>query len=150
MNRARTNPGYLLVELLGAIILIAIAAAVIVPGVVIRSEPSAVNRACAQIADLDRRARIASIADGPVVMALDAEANVLSLTNAHERITAAPIERSVFILDRDDRPIQRVEFDRLGRSADYTVQIRSDSDRTSVLHIDGFTGHMHREDDPDG
>ncbi len=149
MKRARTTPGYLLVELLGAVVLIVIAAAVIVPGVVNRSESSVIDRACAQIADLDRRARTVSIADGPVVLAIEPEMQRLRLIGPSGPVASASLGLDVYILDRDNRTVQRVEFDRLGRSTEYTVYIHSGMKRSTILRFNGFTGRSYREESPD-
>tara|TARA_E500000318_G_scaffold8683_5_gene8114 strand:- start:6545 stop:6997 length:453 start_codon:yes stop_codon:yes gene_type:complete len=142
VNRVRSNKAYILAELLCTILLIAIATAAIAPGVFNRSESAVMNDICAQIADLDRRARIASIADGPVVIRLGTDANVLRLISQGEQISSSPIVRSIYMLDQEGRPIQRVEFDRLGRSQNYTIHISADHKRALLLYFDGFSGRM--------
>ncbi len=149
MNRLRSNQGYLLAELLCAILLIAIAAAAIAPVAFNQLESSIEKNLGSLIVDFDRRARIASIADGPVIIKLDTDANVLYLINQHEQIASEAYQRSVFMLDQDGRPVQEVEFDRLGRSTNYTIHILSDHESISILHFDGFSGRVYREEHPD-
>lgn len=144
MNRERSYQGYLLAELLCAILLVAIATAAIAPGVFNRSESVIIKDVCAKLVDLDRRARMASIADGPVVIKVDTDASVLHLISEGEQISSTRIARSMFILDQDGRPMQQIEFDRLGRSQNYTIHISSDHERALLLHFDGFSGRLRR------
>lgn len=149
MNHPRNKPGYMLAEILGAILLVAIAAASIVPGIVNRSGRSAVDSTCSVITDLDRRARIASVAGGPVVLEIDSGMKRLRLTGPSGTIASTPVELDVFLLDRANRSVEQVEFDRLGRSKDYTIYLQTSTQDTTILRFDGFTGRAHREDSPD-
>lgn len=142
--RARLDQrGYLLVEVIAALTLVAIATAAILPAVSGRSERARLGVVTQHLIDLDRRARVGALREGPTVLRLDDDPPMLVLVNRSgdplARIdTGAATE--IYLLDESETiTLEQVVFDRLGRSPNYHALLRS-PDQTTIIKVDGLTG----------
>jgi type II secretory pathway pseudopilin PulG len=145
MPISRARPGYLLIELFAAVALLSLAVAALLPSVVGRSEASRQSELIERLADLDRRARLLSLREGPVRLTLDSERIMLQATpvqaeSAVLRVSTDGWEPS--LLDAGTQTeVVAVLIDRLGRSQDYILLLERDSSRLT-LQIDGRTGRV--------
>jgi type II secretory pathway pseudopilin PulG len=136
--RVRARPhkrGYLLIELLAAMILIAVAAAALIPSIINQSQAADRRSLESRLLDLDRRARALSLREGPVVLRHDPDQSEIRMIS-----DAGSVSRTEFgqaelgLVDPEGNAI-----DRFGRSGSYTIRIDIDGSRTE-LKIHGWTG----------
>jgi type II secretory pathway pseudopilin PulG len=145
MPPKRTKPGYLLIELIAAVALLSLAVAVLLPSVVGRSEASRRSELAERLADLDRRARVLSLREGPLRLTLDPDRSTLLAAPARAesavlRVTADGWQAR--LLDAETRAeVAGVLIDRLGRSQDYLLLLEGDGSRLT-LRVDGRTGRV--------
>lgn len=149
MPISRARPGYLLIELIAAVALLSLAVAALLPSVVGRSESSRQSELIDRLADLDRRARLLSLREGPVRLMLDPDRSALLATSnlaesAVLRVTTD--EWEIHLLDAETKTeLSGISIDRLGRSQDYLLFLESDGSRI-ILQVDGRTGRVEKEE----
>ncbi len=145
MPISRARPGYLLIELIAAIALLSLAVAALLPSVVGRSESSRHSDLIHRLTDLDRRARLLSLREGPVRITLDPDRSALLATsNLAESpvLRAATDEWNIHLLDSETKAeLSGISIDRLGRSQDYLLFVETDGSRL-ILQVDGRTGRV--------
>lgn len=147
MRESIRQPGYLLIELIAALTLVAIAVAALLPGVVGRSEATKRSEAVQSVIDLDRRARAAALKNGPSVLRANAEDGAILLLGCNgDPIGDVSIsDGDAYLLESGgDMPLRQILFDRLGRTRDYRVLLRSDSWQT-IVHFSGVSGVVRTE-----
>ena len=132
---------FTLIEVLAVIVIISMVAGVAAFGLAAASDSARLRAAAAQWRDLDARARLFSRSLGPVVMSLDNQSNAVTLhsVESNERLTAVGLPDGVWGRLRVDPPAQSIVFDRLGRSVDYDVEVRT-AQRVIHWRVFGLTG----------
>ena len=145
MSFQRTQRGYLLLELVAAVALLAIAVAALLPAVAGRTESAREAEMFHRVCDLERRARLLSLRDGPVRITVDESRGELRATPVDAPVAALRVRADraeLHLLDPGTRAeLPAVPIDRLGRSMDYLLLIRHDgTDR--ILRVDGLTGRV--------
>lgn len=142
MRAIRSQPGYLLVELIAAVTLSAVAVAALIPAVSGRSEETRRSELIMRITDFDRRVRLLSLREGPVRLELHptGELTAFAVRGGEPtlRLPLGAAEAQLMDAGKSTRT-SAVVFDRLGRSTDYSVLLRIRGSRQSI-HIDGLTG----------
>lgn len=142
MRAFRSQPGYLLVELIAAVTLSAVAVAALIPAASGRSEETRRSELIMRITDFDRRVRLLSLHEGPVRLELhpigEMTASVVRGGEQTLRLPLGAVEAQLVDAGWNTQT-SAVVFDRLGRSADYIVLLRTRDLRQSI-HIDGLTG----------
>jgi type II secretory pathway pseudopilin PulG len=145
MPTLRVRPGYLLIELIAAVALLSLAVAALLPSVVGRSEASRQSELIERLADLDRRARLLSLREGPVRLTLDSERIMLRATpvQAESAVLRVPTDgwESRLLDSGTQTEVVAVLIDRLGRSQDYILLLERDGSRLT-LQVDGRTGRV--------
>lgn len=145
MPTLRVRPGYLLIELIAAVVLLSLAVAALLPSVVGHSEASRQSELIECLADLDRRARLLSLREGPVRLTFDSERIMLQATpvQAESVVLRVPTDGWEFhLLDSGTQTeVVAVLIDRLGRSQDYILLLERDGSRLT-LQVDGRTGRV--------
>lgn len=141
MPEPRRKPGYLLVELIAALTLVAIAVAALLPSVAGRSEAARRDEIVQRVIGMDRRARSAALRDGPVVLRTDPDRQTASLVlgaQNGDRLGKIALKGfDLYLLDAgSETRLDRVVTDRLGRTPDYRVLVRAEGWEASV----GFVG----------
>jgi len=128
MRTARSNPGYLLIELLAAITLLALAYAALMPTIASRAGVAGRRDTRSRIESIDALTRVAAISEGPLVLRIDTDASrlVVQSNDGAETIRSLIYNEADWYLvaPETDRPIGGVVVDRLGRSMAYTVVVR--------------------------
>ncbi len=132
--------GFTLIELLAVIAIASLVAAVTTVGLASSSDQARIQAAAAQWRVLDAKARAFARCTGPVVMELDAEGALVRVRSAQDREllseSALPAGMAGRIVVEGS---ERVLFDRLGRSAEYEVELGA-RDRTLRWQVCGLTG----------
>lgn len=138
MGRVEAHRGYLLVELLAAVTLLAVLFAAVVPGLVPRAERAREAEIRSRLVSLDAAARAMAVAEGTVYLRVSAED-----TSRIELWSNDPAEiRSVVNLEgvviglidpRSTRPLGGVAYDRLGRTDAFEIHVRRDSGEASQI-----------------
>jgi type II secretory pathway pseudopilin PulG len=129
-----------LIELLAVIAIASLVAAVTTVGLSSSSDQARMQAAAAQWRDLDARARAFARCVGPVVMDLDAEGTLVRVRSAHDRELLSELALPAGTAGRIVvEGSERVLFDRLGRSADYQVELGA-RDKTVRWQVCGLTG----------
>jgi type II secretory pathway pseudopilin PulG len=145
MHRTRSRTGYLLIELVAAVVLIAAATAALLPSLAGRSEAARRAELIQRFVDFDRRARLLSLREGPVRLTTDADGASLRVGAVHDEVPAlrAPADGwTLHLLDAGSRrEVPSVTIDRLGRSDDYLVLLDRNGTRLT-LRFDGRTGRL--------
>lgn len=142
MRAFRSQPGYLLVELIAAVTLSAIAVAALIPTVSGRSDETRRSELTLLITDFDRRVRLLSLREGPVRLELDPTGKLIASTvRDGETTLRLPLDTvETHLIDAEtNNQTPSVVFDRLGRSVDYSVLLRKRGWRQSI-RFDGLTG----------
>jgi type II secretory pathway pseudopilin PulG len=149
MPISRARPGYLLIELIAAIALLSLAVAALLPSVVGRSEASRQSELIHRLTDLDRRARLLSLREGPVRLTLDPDRSALLATSNLAESGVLRVNTDgweAHLLDAETKAeLAGISIDRLGRSQDYLLFLESDGLRI-ILQVDGRTGRVDKED----
>ncbi len=132
---------FTLVETLAVIVIISMVAGIATVGLAAASDSARLRAAAAQWRDLDARARLFSRSLGPVVMSFEDQSNAVTLhsVGSNELLTAVVLPAEVFGRFRVASPTESIVFDRLGRSVDYDVEVRTNQ---RVIHwrVWGLTG----------
>jgi|GEM_PF-2289655 len=142
MRAFRSQPGYLLVELIAAVTLSAIAVAALIPAVSGRSEQTRRSELIMRITDFDRRVRLLGLQEGPVRLELGSTRELTaSVARGGEPTLRLRLDAGEVHLMDPEKGTQTnfVVFDRLGRSADYIMFLRTRGSRLSI-HVNGLTG----------
>lgn len=145
MPISRARPGYLLIELIAAVALLSLAVAALLPSVVGRSEASRQSELIHRLTDLDRRARLLSLREGPVRLTLDPDRSALLATSNLAESAVLRVNTDgweAHLLDAETKAeLSGISIDRLGRSQDYQLFLESDGLRLT-LQVDGRTGRV--------
>jgi len=132
--------GYLLIELLAAVILIAVAAAALIPSIVTQSQAADQRSLVSRLLSLDRRARALSLREGPVVLRHDPDQSEIRMISDAGDVTVTEFgQAELGFVDHEGNAIEQIKIDRFGRSSTYTIRIEIDGSRTK-LKIHGWTG----------
>lgn len=149
MPASPVKPGYLLVELVAAVALLSLAVAALLPSLFTRSSSLQRFELIEHLADLDRRARMLSLREGPVHLAIDPKLAMMSAATVHAESALLGVSIQGWelrLLDADNQmEIAGVLIDRLGRSSDYTMLLH-DKDSRLALRFDGHTGRVRVEE----
>lgn len=136
----RSRDGFTLLELLGVLAILGLVAATLAPSLASATGRSAGFRLRAAILEMDARARILARRLGPIELAL--VEGELALT---ARRTGASLQAlrlgpgaSLQLAGPDAKP--RVEYDELGRSADFTFRLADEAGAERVWRVAGLTG----------
>jgi type II secretory pathway pseudopilin PulG len=144
-----TRPGYLLFELIAAIALLSLAVAALLPSVVGRSAASRQSELIHRLTDLDRRARLLSLREGPIRLTLDPDRSALLATSNLAEFAVLRVNTDgwrAHLLDANTKAeLSGISIDRLGRSQDYQLFLERDGSRI-ILQVDGRTGRVDKED----
>ena len=140
-NSGGGGGGFTLIELLAVIVIVSMIAGVTTISLASASDSAQLNATIARWRDLDARARLFARSLGPVTMRLDRESRSLRLyyDGLAELLSHLTLPRGTNAQIVAQRPTDVVNFDRLGRSADYEVEV-SISERTVHWHVCGLTG----------
>lgn len=135
------HSAFTLIEVLAVIVIISMVAGVATIGLAAASESARLRAAAAQWRDLDARARLFSRSLGPVVMSVGDQSNAVTLQSveSNELLTAVVLSDGVWGRFGADPPTESVVFDRLGRSVDYDVEVRT-AQRVIHWRVWGLTG----------
>ena len=132
---------FTLIEVLAVIVIVSMVAGLATFGLAAASDSARLRAAAAQWRDLDARARLFSRSLGPVVMSFEDPSNAVTLysVESNERLTAVVLPDGVWGRLRVDPPTESIVFDRLGRSVDYDVEVRT-AQRLIQWRVFGLTG----------
>lgn len=150
MTHARRH-AFTLIETLAVVALIGLAAVVMTPMLVGATDATRLDDALRRFLDLDARARLLARQESGVEIHLQSgsiglsvggerDAEIISIWQHGERITIEAVS-----VEGD--PIERVSYDRVGRSQDLDVSVIVGDTRRSVW-IAGLTGWVEREVEP--
>lgn len=124
-----------LIELLAVIVVASLVAGVATVGLAASGESARLHGAAAQWRDLDARARLLGRSLGPVRISVDRGVVRLHVIETNELISSVALPGGISL---DTSPI---EFDRLGRSIDYRVDLHG-ANRAIRWRICGLTGYV--------
>ncbi len=133
--------GFTLIELLAAIAIASLVAAVATVGLAASSDQARMQAAAAQWRNLDAKARAFARCTGPVIMELDAEGALIRVRSAQDGELLSEMSLpagSAGKMDINSSP-GTVLFDRMGRSADYQVELGA-RDKAVRWQVCGLTG----------
>lgn len=132
---------FTLIEVLAVIVIISLVVGVATVGLAAASDSARLRAAAAHWRDLDARARLFGRSLGPVVMSVGDQGNAVTLhsVESNERLTAVVLPDGVWGRLRVDPRTQSIVFDRLGRSVDYDVEVRT-AQRVIQWRVFGLTG----------
>ena len=128
---------FTLIELLAVIVVASLVAGVATVALAASGESARLHGAAAQWRDLDARARLLGRSLGPVMMSVDRGVVRLHALATNELISSVALPGGI-ALDTSAAPI---EFDRLGRSIDYRVDLHT-ANRAIRWRICGLTGYV--------
>ncbi len=133
--------GFTLIELLAVIVIVSMIAGVTSISLASASDSAQLNATIARWRDLDARARLFARSLGPVTMRLDRQSHTVQLYCDESAELAAQLKLPHGAKARvvAEQPTDVVNFDRLGHSADYDVDV-SINERTVHWHVCGLTG----------
>lgn len=132
-----------LIELLAVIVILSLVAGTAIVSLAAAGDSARLHSAVAQWRDLDSRARMLGRSVGPTAMTVDKERNEVSLRaiSSNELLAMLALPQDVTGEIGGSSPVDAIEFDRFGRSADYYVELRS-SDRAVQWQVCGLTGYV--------
>ncbi len=132
---------FTLIEVMAVIVIVSMVAGVATVGLAAASDSARLRATAAQWRDLDARARLLGRSLGPVVMSFDDQRNAVTLhsVESNELLTTVVLPAEVCGRLRVDPPTQSIVFDRLGRSVDYDVEVRT-AQRVIHWRVWGLTG----------
>ena len=142
-TRRMVSRSFTLIELLAVIVIITLTAGTVTVGLASANIGAQLQAAVSRWCNLDGRARTLSRALGPITMRHEVQRPLvrLSLIDSNERLAEIALPRNVIARLTTDRPTDTVDFDRLGHTPDYDVQIVID-DRVVAWHVCGLTGYI--------
>ncbi len=135
--------GFTLIELLAVIVIITLTTGIVTVGLASANTSAQLRGAVAHWRTLDARARTLSRALGPVTMRYEEEPHRLQLSRVEsdELLAKIQLPKKVHADLVTEHPTDTIVFDRLGRTADYDVQMMID-DRVVTWHVCGLTGYI--------
>ena len=90
-----------------------------------------------RFAAVDARARLLARTDGPQVLVLEGTRAQLASLDDDARTGSFELNASLRI-ESNDQPIDRIVYDRLAQSVDFTVY--AEGNEAALLHVHGLTG----------
>ena len=135
------RPAFTLIELLAVIVIVSLVAGIATVGLASASESAQLHAAAAEWRDLDGRARLFGRSLGPVAMSLNSErsAVMLHVTDSKELLSEVTLPDGTSGQIQTRTPNKTIAFDRLGRSVDYDVELRT-GERVIQWRVYGLTG----------
>lgn len=132
---------FTLIETLAVIVIVSLVTGIATVGLAAASDSARLRGAAAHWRDLDARARLFSRSLGPIVMSVDNQRNAVTLhsVGSNERLTAVLLPDGVWGRVGANPPTESIVFDRLGRSVDYDVEVRT-AQRVIQWRVWGLTG----------
>lgn len=145
MNRPA---GFTLIEVVSVTALIALAFVAMTPMLIGVADANRLDAASERIADLDARARLLAASGSGAVLEQSGgrwtvHANSPDQPGDHV-IAWETGEITIALMTPDREPVERIAFDRRGRSIDYLVRIEHESG-LRVLNVAGLTGWVKRD-----
>jgi prepilin-type N-terminal cleavage/methylation domain-containing protein len=140
---AEHAPAFTLIELLAVIVIVSMVASAVTVGLAATGERTRLHAAAAQWRDLDARGRLLGRSMGPVVMSVVEKGDEVRLRQlpSEDLLSKVSLPKGVTGRIQAAGASRSIVFDRLGRTIDYEVQLRS-SDRVIGWHANGLTGLM--------
>ncbi len=140
-RRCGCRPAFTLIELLAVIVIVSLVAGIATVGLASASQIAQLHAAAADWRDLDGRARLFGRSLGPVVMSLNSERNAVMLhaPDSKELLSVVTLPDGTAGQIETRTPNKMIAFDRLGRSVDYDVELRS-GERVIRWRVYGLTG----------
>ncbi len=139
---------FTLIELLAVIVIVSLVAGIATVGLASASESAQLHAAAAEWRDLDGRARLFGRSLGPVVMSLNSkrDAVMLHVTDSKELLSEVTLPDGASGQIQTRTPSKMIAFDRLGRSVDYDVELRTGEHliRWRVYGLTGLIGETRR------
>jgi len=125
MSSGRFLKGYLLVEMLAVITLVAMVFVAVMPGLIPKADAIGREELIDRLRSFDEHARIASIREGPLLLRSDPETGSLILQKADSEATVRQLRLDnadvVLLSAETGRPVRGLAIDRLGRGDAYSV-----------------------------
>jgi prepilin-type N-terminal cleavage/methylation domain-containing protein len=137
------SAAFTLIELLAVIVIVSMVASAATVGLAATSESARLHAAAARWRDLDTRGRLFSRSLGPVVMSVDESGHKIGLRRlpSGEMLSAVSLPKTVTGRIEAPNGSRSIRFDRLGRTVDYQVELRT-SNRVMGWQVNGLTGLM--------
>lgn len=138
---AFTPLGFTLLETLAAVTLLSLAAVLGVGVLLGAGDRASIEQAVASVLATDADARTLALTGGPVRLAANDDQDELHILVGRGVVMRRPMppQVTVHLLNREDDPLEAIEFDSRGRSMDYQIALVHDEERV-VIRITGLTG----------
>jgi len=135
--------GYTLLELLAVIVIMALAAGFILPGVAAADEASRCRSMAAALRELDQKARLLARSEGSLTCTVDDETHsfVLSGSFSHERIAIVSPGPGMSAVLRVEQELHTVHYDRTGKSPNFEIDVTFGS-HSCAFRVTGATGDV--------
>jgi len=147
--RPPVHRGLTLLEVLAVVVIVSLVSAATMVGLASANDDAAFRAARACVHDLDVKARLLARTGTPVALTTTADQFlcIVGLGDSSVRLAHAAMPAQVAVdLTIGGENVPHVLFDRLGRSDDYAVVMRTHN-RTERWMTGGLTGWMLREGD---
>ena len=137
----RRPAAFTLIELLAVIVIVSLVAGVATMGLAATSDAARLHAAAAQWRDLDAKARLFSRSLGPVEISLGDDGEEIQLHRLQSEELLSKLSLPPGMTGRIHAPgaPPSIVVDRLGRSIDYEVELRS-QERVVAWQVCGLTG----------
>jgi prepilin-type N-terminal cleavage/methylation domain-containing protein len=135
--------GFTLIEMLAVIVLISTIAAIGSVSLVAGGEQARLHEAIAHLKSMDATGRLLGRSGSPTVLVVnDSHAEFLLKDSQDNVRDLATLPRGwTGVLESAEERQIKVEFDTIGRSCDYSIQLRHDTNqRVVALQVCGLTG----------
>jgi len=153
MNRPMNRHGFMLVEILAAILLSALVAGLLTVNLSSMSELASRRSLVAELQGLDARARLWARSAGPLLLTTRDEGRVLCCSEVRSGEVRSrvevPEEASVSVKSHAEQDF--VLFDRLGRSEDYELELAwtgKEEEEKQGWKVSGATGWFREKAEP--
>jgi hypothetical protein len=145
-------------EVLAVVVIASAGSAVLLTSLANADQHAALVEVISRWQDMDRRGRLLAQTEGRAIILLaDHDGCVLTLRPAREMSNhpaPAPLSQyawrhgsAVVFAGDSGQQLERIEFDRQGRSIDYTAIVTMDS-TLAQRHVCGLTGWVMKQDEP--